>query len=988
MEMSKKLKTGIVIYALLCIIIFFNRNLLQINPLQKIEVDNPYMAVNSITDGGTVVVDQSGKRLLGVNKNSEVEFLLLGTRGSSGFYDARQVYAAEDGSLYVLDVRRTGSGRLEREQLLKYTKRGKFQKIVTEIDYEEDQLIYKNAINRITEWNGKTVWFQFTDTGFNMVSEDGIEESYLYDEAALNLVDFNVNPITQNISYLTKMGEIYSELDDGSFSLSYNIEEKEGYWIPWYIEYDSQGNMYVADIGQRALFKVTGVSTAIPVFADGKWTESENMISEGIRSNHIYYKFDLGERLAAIVEEGGVVLAERNGDVQYLTTFELSPGLRLRSLFTWICCLAVVFGSVVCLLYAIYYVFVSENQYLMVIAAMLGGTLLLTILFGMLIFKDWTGSMTQEMKERTANISGLAAELIPGESLKEINTIQDYDSEDYEKLRKSVRDIFVTTDPAMSDFYCVIYRMQDDMVTLTYSIEENIGAIYPYNWSGDEERELLNKKIQMTYDGLTTSEGSFIFTNSPILDAEGNAVGIIEVGTDMYEFQMNNRKMILNVVVSAVALAITLILIISELLIFFEGRKERQLLVPEKGKKAPLPVSMLRLLAFLIFFVTNMPKGFLPIYIMRLAENEAVFGLSPEMLISTAISAEVLFGAIFSILGNVVLRVLGRRKTALLGSVLFVGGLSLRAVIPTVLLFITGNAVMGAGGGLLLLLVQVLIAEKNEEEKTLGFTGYTAASLSGVNCGVVFGAFLINWMSHRSVLAVIGVLSLISLLLCFLYIHDADKNNEAQQEADMEQASGMSTLRFILCPKVILYFVGIVIPVVAGGCFLAYLYPILGEQLGVSETNIGYSYLINGICIICLGGILTRVVIRRFNKNGALLTSALLYAGAFIMYALYPGVPTLLLTLVLLGVSDSYGLPAQSTYFTDLEEVRQYGYDKAMGVYSLIENLSQVLGSFLFGIILIKGVKIGLIYAGMAIMAAAVLFFIFSPKKRGKAENA
>ena len=39
---------------------------------------------------------------------------------------------------------------------------------------------------------------------------------------------------------------------------------------------------------------------------------------------------------------------------------------------------------------------------------------------------------------------------------------------------------------------------------------------------------------QMTYMGLSSSEGSFIFTNS-ILNSNGEAVGIMEVGTDLYE---------------------------------------------------------------------------------------------------------------------------------------------------------------------------------------------------------------------------------------------------------------------------------------------------------------------------------------------------------------------------------------------------------------------------------------------------------------------
>lgn len=395
---------------------------------------------------------------------------------------------------------------------------------------------------------------------------------------------------------------------------------------------------------------------------------------------------------------------------------------------------------------------------------------------------------------------------------------------------------------------------------------------------------------------------------------------------------------------------------------------------------------MLRIQVFLIFFITNIPKAFLPIYIMKQAETESVFGLSPAMLVSIALSAEVLFGALTSFGGSAVLRGIGRRKTAIIGSILFVVGLCMRAVVPTITSFIIGNGVMGAGWGFLLLIIQVMIAEKDPQEKSEGFTGYTAASLSGVNCGVVFGAFLINWMTYRSALMIVGVLSFLSLFFSVLYIFDGREsvgNSEVMEKetASEKQLQGsMSTVKFLMSPHVLLYFIGIVIPVVAGGYFLSYLYPLLGEELGMTETNIGYSYLINGVCIICLGGFLTKQLIRRIGQKGSLALAAVLYAGAFLLYAVWPGIPTLMVLLVLLGASDSYGLPAQSTYYTDMKEVQSYGYDRAMGVYSLFENMSQVFGSFIFGVIYVNGVAMGLMIAGGVILAAAVIFLLFGEK--------
>ena len=75
----------------------------------------------------------------------------------------------------------------------------------------------------------------------------------------------------------------------------------------------------------------------------------------------------------------------------------------------------------------------------------------------------------------------------------------------------------------INDLYCVIYRIQDGMITSTYSIDDYVGAIYPYDWpfEGSDEQHILETNAQMTYMGLSSSEGRFIFTNSPILNSNG-----------------------------------------------------------------------------------------------------------------------------------------------------------------------------------------------------------------------------------------------------------------------------------------------------------------------------------------------------------------------------------------------------------------------------------------------------------------------------------
>lgn len=981
--MSGKKKLGYGLLAAAFLYLFFHLHLLNLNPFTAVKADTPSMAVSG-QDGCLFVIDQSGKRFYKVDQKERIVFLQNGKRKSGNhFYEIKDLTTDKDGNIYILDIRRRDTGRrVESERILKYSPKGKFQSVIYQVDYGE-KTVLKNNIYKLDFISDTLAWFQFTPDGYEICRENGEKKEYNYPDASNMLVDFSLNPVTGCHGYLTKLGEIYEETEKGELVKVYSIEGKEGYFIPWDLAYDKNGVLYYADIGQRAIFQVGKDGKAQKVLQNNSMEIREDTTLEWIKSCPIYYNLNLGEALATTDTYGIVTIKDER--LSYSDQYKLSFLLWLQCAAAWI----IAFLGLACGVFFIVrladYLTKVKSMSIKMVTGLLAGTLVMTILFTLVIMKDWNTRMTDEMIRRVSSVSSLVAELVPADKVDAIDSVEDYMNRDYQEVRSRLRNLFIGENGYAQDLYCVIYRIQNGMVTLSYSIEDYVGAVYPYDWpyEGADEETIMEEQVQKSYIGLSTTEGSFLFVLSPIVNDEGKSVGIMEVGTDLYAFQQDNRNMVFQVIISALVMAVTIILIIFEVLEFIQGRnafvKNRS--SASLVSRAFIPVEMTRIYVFIIFFITNMTRGFLPIYLMKLAKTEETFGISPEILISLALSCEVLFGALTSFGGNVIIRFLGRRKTAVMGSLLFAAGLSLRAAVPTILSFIAGNAIMGAGWGVLLLIVQVMIAEREEEEKTKGFTGYTAASLSGVNCGVVFGAFLINWLSYRAILGIIGVLSLGTVVFSVLYIWD-EKGVDIKPQRKEKEGKGLSAMGFLLSPRVFLYFAAIVVPVVAGGYFLSYLYPILAEGFGVSETDIGYSYLLNGLCIICLGNALTNYLVKRFFKKLTLAFSLVFYAGAFIAYGLFPGLGTLLAALVLLGLSDSFGLPVQGTYYTDLEEVEKYGLDKAMGIYSLFENMAQVAGSFIFAFILMKGVEKGLIAAGAALGVLAVVFMVFGQGKR------
>ena len=153
---------------------------------------------------------------------------------------------------------------MEKERILKYDRNGKMVQVVSDIRYDENERVYKNAINRIDGLDGKIVWFQFTGDGFSIMNQDGELRHFRYEEAEQYLVDFAINPATGFCTYLTKSGEIYEEQENGSFRKVYSADDNN-LQIPCYIDYSRDGELYFADIGTRGIYRVENETDAVLV---------------------------------------------------------------------------------------------------------------------------------------------------------------------------------------------------------------------------------------------------------------------------------------------------------------------------------------------------------------------------------------------------------------------------------------------------------------------------------------------------------------------------------------------------------------------------------------------------------------------------------------------------------------------------------------------------------------------------------------------------
>ena len=735
-----------------------------------------------------------------------------------------------------------------------------------------------------------------------------------------------MDPDNGTIYYSTYAGQVYRILEGGEQAVLYDSEDSEELSVPHEISLGPDQNLYVADIGLRDVLRIR---------PDGVVERIEEDLD--LYDKEIAYNLNADYGLIVCTDYS--VKEYQDGSYTYITLCKMSETQSILCILMWAAVVILAVGAAVAVFLLIRYVVVSGSKFHKIAAGMIVGAVGMAALFAGILIPRYQELILDAIITRAQMASEIMVENLPYDAFSRIDSASDFMDEDYQAVRNAAHDVFMARDATVEDLYCAFYKIQDGMIIATYCLQEDTGAIHPQDWpyEGSDEQEIIESRQGKVYLDYQTSEGSFLFVLNPVIDDTGEVIGLLEVGTDLKSFQSENQAMILDLFINIVAVTIVVILIALELIIFVQAKgdydKERAIL-DRRESGIPIPA---------------------------------------EVMAALPISAEVVVGALFSVFGSAVLERIGEKRSVIFSAILFTAGFALR-IVPNIWILTIGNGIVGAGWGMLLLIINAMIAMKPEEEKDKGFAAYNAAVQNGVNCGVVFGSFLINWFSYQGIFAIVAGISLVVYFMSMKYLTQY-RAAGSQKESD-DTGSGMSIFRFLFKGRVLVYFAMICVPMIAGGYFLIYTFPILAAEYGMPETYTGYSYLLNGLCIMALSNVLTNLFSKKGRKRGALVLAALIYGGAFVLVAIYQNLPALLAAIILLGLSDSFGLPLQTGHYTDLPEVKAFGYERAIGVYSLFENGAQAAGSFIFSYVLVIGVREGLFLVTGILLVLAFLFFL------------
>lgn len=906
--------------------------------------------------GRLYIIDQGKKTVLITDGQGKLlRSIDCGTDGDSEPYYASLVAEGADGSIYVADTRYAGQGtRISQERIFRYDADGENGTCIYLIDYEaieqEAPLQYGNILS-LREENGALVFTRKTDNGLAVCQLDlasGRLQSAGYDLPGQYISDADAEPGTLRPIFTNRLGQVCTVTDGATEVL---LDEGRTSWMLC----AEEGRIYYSDIAANA------------VLCYDLETGREEIVLEA--PDILYGVQTAGGRLYTTDYMGYYMLED--GEASYVDALTYSQPLLRCALWA-----ALFLGGLLAV--AVAYLLLApalhrpKSELFQRMAIVLGVSLCMGCLVGYITITQMVSNQKATVMEQLNLFCDILVENTDTEALANIDSLADYKGEDFNQVKEPLDALTRMGYENGMYYYYAIYSTDGEVIYTIMDFEETLPARYPVYAYGEEGyTEVLAEGESVEFGGDVSSYGSWAFVLKPIRDAAGTPIAIMEVGTNLDDLDSQIQELVKEVALTILSMAVVLLMIIVEIIFYAEHRERKRKNLALPGLAAQFP---LRLLIFLAYLVDCMQDAFVSILANQL--YTPILGIPQSVGAALPLSAQVFAAAVMAFLGGGLSRKAGVKKTLVGGFLLEITGCLLCGAGGTYFSLLGGKAVIGMGLGLIIVSLNAIAARgEDEAESAKAFTDISAGTLAGVTAGAGVGSIILSFGHYSMVYFVGAAILLIGLALSF-------SGRDYKEAAVAKAKEEVGFFRFLFNRQVITFLLLMLLPFLMGLSFREYFFPIYAAELGMSETMIGRLYLICGLLVIYAGPQLTGKLIARLGGKWTVALASGLIIAAPLLYAAIPTLATTIVGVLLLSVAISFGYAAQSTYYSELPSVEHYGGGRAMGIYSLFENIGQTIGPMIYGLAMMLGYRSGLGIIGGAMLALLLLFLICNGKKK------
>lgn len=395
----------------------------------------------------------------------------------------------------------------------------------------------------------------------------------------------------------------------------------------------------------------------------------------------------------------------------------------------------------------------------------------------------------------------------------------------------------------------------------------------------------------------------------------------------------------------------------------------------------------IRPVGFLLLFGVGIAVSFLPLYVGTL--YKPLWGLSKDVIMGLPISVKMFFTG----LGIVIAGIWNDRRgwhEPLVGGVMLAGlGLLYSWRAPDVLQFTLSEGLSGLGYGFALMAAQgFVITHTQQNNKAHGLSLFFAGVYAGSICGGSAGGMLAERIGYRPVFLIgaIVVFSVLVYVLLFLRrdFHRPEPHVAGQPVPSQTTPKG-GLRRFLLNRNILglILFSSFPTAIAIVG-FLNYYTPIYLNRLGVSKSNIGRIFMLHWLCLVYIAPLLSKMIDASPHKKRYIIFGGILGGVALITFPYMGGITAAAVAVVILGLSSAL-VDSRNSYVLKFQVSQNLGAGKAMGIFSSVTRIGQVLGPIVFGTLLVMGTR-AVFYAGLAYLVLTLfLMVVVSEEKQSVA---
>lgn len=381
---------------------------------------------------------------------------------------------------------------------------------------------------------------------------------------------------------------------------------------------------------------------------------------------------------------------------------------------------------------------------------------------------------------------------------------------------------------------------------------------------------------------------------------------------------------------------------------------------------------LIRGLIFIINICVYMSVTFVPIVTHNL--YQPIWGLPRDVVLGLPISAEMLGGILAIVVAGWLIDKKGWRAIFYTGTLFLVVGNLLSGLSTSAIPFIFSRATTGLGIGFILMTLRSLAVSL--PRRNVAIAEFSAGSIAGLNCGAVIGGMLADRIGYQPVFC----LSAVMVLFSYAYVRKLMAGLEIQDRVTSKISAWNKFVNFLSDKSALFFLLLIFAPFFIAGAFLDYYFPLFAKGHDLTQSDISRAFLLNGLCVIYLGPALTRFATRYLGDKKGIAVSSFVVICALAAFTLWGTIPAAFVTVILLGVAESFGVALQTSYFLNLRSVQDLEINKAIAYFSVMVNASRMAGPIIFGLTLTLGLRMGVgVITGVLLIL--LMMFMFIPGK-------